>query len=131
MSAAPADSYTPVLAENKSDDVRKALATATTVNSDYRPVEASRLELLPREFHELIYFYAGYPAAGRCTHSCEKKCRAFLNYERASKIVSLHWSSESNSWAIYPARSLVVWKEFQATPHVLEVNKVCAHPHAR
>ncbi|KAF1969598.1 hypothetical protein BU23DRAFT_571507 [Bimuria novae-zelandiae CBS 107.79] len=113
MSAAPADSCTPVLAENKNDDVQKALATTTTANSDSRPVEASRLEPLPRELRELIYFYAGYLVADRCIHSCEKKCRAFLDYERTSKIVS---------------RCV---ERFRATPHVLEVNKGCAHPEAR
>jgi hypothetical protein len=37
---------------------------------------ASRLESLPQELRERIYFYLGFPIAGKCIHNCaHQACR--------------------------------------------------------
>jgi hypothetical protein len=46
--------------------------TATTVPT----MPASRLESLPQELRERIYFYLGFPIAGKCIHNCaHQACR--------------------------------------------------------
>ncbi|KAF2120471.1 hypothetical protein BDV96DRAFT_594930 [Lophiotrema nucula] len=43
-------------------------------SNDSTRSELSRLESLPRELRDAIYFYLGFPVAGRCLHLCDQDC---------------------------------------------------------
>lgn len=48
---------------------------------------ASRLELLPRELRDRIYFYLGFPVARRCLHYCDKPCTGYTEFRGNAQYV--------------------------------------------
>lgn len=45
-----------------------------------QPTLSSRLQKLPRELRERVYFHLGIPVAGYCLHKCDMLCEAFSTW---------------------------------------------------
>ena len=78
---------------------------ATTRQRNNSP---SRLETLPREIREQIYFHLGFPVSGRCIHQCNTDCLAYAAHKK-------RFGRPSN--------------EYKPAPRLLTIEYTC--PHAR
>lgn len=94
------------------------MATHKLYEAD-KPEHCSRLESLPREVREKIYFYLGFPVAGHCVHYCDKPCSVHqalrFGQERKRHFEELkrqyEQKKENARWTSYNEGEITKFKE--------------------
>ena len=74
-----------------------------------------RLDLLPREIRERIYFFLGVPVAGYCLHDCSQMCFAATIHSLLFLKMQLR-----HEYAV--STTTPSWEEYASTPKILRLD---------
>lgn len=86
----------------------------------------SRLQQLPRELRENVYFYLCIPVSGYCIHTCDTPCEAFNDWYRP-RLRSLMGVDGLRSRSCSSDTNKVESKTTKGKERIIAVKCACPH----